>query len=209
MSFANPTRFIKSIALLSITMSAGLFTQVEGAIAPAPVLKSINLGWDAVPETDVQNYRVYVGNLSGQYVRSQDSGNNLSVVISDLEYGRTYYFAVAAINNAGRESLLSTQLVVSVTPPALPLGGGIGTNTTGALGLQWSYPISSMNSSPEFLVESSTDLNVWTLVATVLPSASIGEDAQSKKFSWPIDTTGKKRFYRLTARDWMGTSTAQ
>ena len=80
-------------------------------------------------------------------------------------------------------------------------------NGSGQAGLNWTYPVSAFSSSPQFIVESSPDLVQWTQVATVLPAAATGGNSQTAQFSWPFAMTGARRFYRLTAKNWMGAST--
>lgn len=69
--------------------------------------KAVTLTW-AVPLSnteDLAGYRVYYGTAPGNYTSSVDvSANTTSQVISNLNPGTTYYFAVAAFNSAGDQS---------------------------------------------------------------------------------------------------------
>lgn len=76
----------------------------------------LGLSWNANPETDIANYRLSYGTSPGQYTQVRDVGRETRALVTNLEAGRTYYFAVAAVNYAGMESDLSDELVHQ-TPP--------------------------------------------------------------------------------------------
>lgn len=69
--------------------------------------KAVTLTW-AVPLSnteDLAGYRVYYGTAPGNYTSSVEvPANTTSQVISNLNAGTTYYFAVAAYNSAGDQS---------------------------------------------------------------------------------------------------------
>jgi hypothetical protein len=173
--------------------------------AKAATLNPIKLGWNAVPETGIQGYKVYVGTASNQYTLTYDAGTNLTLTIPDRVLGTTYYFVVKAIGSTGLESPYSQEVAVTIAPPPLPVGGGMTTNGSGQRALSWSFPKAALTGSPEFIIEQSTNLVNWTVAATVLPSASTGGTTQMANFSWPMAVSGTRRFYRLTARNWLGT----
>ncbi len=202
----SPLKPYSKILLVLSLLVLGSIPAVA-ALTPPIQTHSVTLGWDAVPEPNIQAYRLYVGTASAQYSTTYEAGAVLSFQIDDLEIGRTYYFSVKAIDTTGAESDFSTELVITIAPPPLPVGAALGTLADGQHGLKWSFPISELGSSPEFVIEASEDLVTWTEVGTVLPDQSIGGDEQSAEFSWPISTAGGRMFYRLTSRNWMGTST--
>lgn len=183
-------------------MSALAMTSVTAA-----TLNPIKLGWDAVPETGIQGYKVYVGTASNQYTLTYSAGTSLSYTVPDRVLGTTYYFAVKAIGADGLESAYSQEIAVTIAPPPLPVGGGMTTNGSGQRALNWTFPKAALTSSPEFIIEQSTNLVNWTVAATVLPSASTGGTTQTANFSWPIAVSGPRKFYRLTARNWLGSPT--
>ncbi len=150
---------------------------------------------------------VYAGTASRQYTQIYDAGTTPAFSVASMEFGKTYYFAVKTIGGTGLESDFSEELVVKIAPPPLPVSGGISMNGSGQAGLNWSYPAAALGSSPEFIVEASSDLAQWTQVGTVLPEQAVGGDSQSLQFSWPIAISGLRQFYRLTARNWMGAAT--
>ena len=175
--------------------------------AAAVTLHTVPLAWNAATESGIQGYKVYVGTASQQYTQIYDAGTTPAFSVDALEFGKTYYFAVKTIGSTGLESDFSGELVVKIAPPSLPVSGGISMNGSGQNGLNWSYPTAALDSSPEFIVEASSDLVQWTQVGTVLPEQSTGGNSQTLQFSWPITISGPQKFYRLTAKNWMGAAT--
>jgi hypothetical protein len=88
---------------------------------------SVQVSWqapttnaDGTPLTDLAGYQVYYGPSSGNYTVTLDVGNTLSVSLSGLTAGQTYYFAVTAYDTSENESARSTE--VSATPTEVPPG---------------------------------------------------------------------------------------
>jgi hypothetical protein len=202
MSVKTPSSLLKSCGLFALTILA---LSVESATAAT--FHTVNLAWNAVPEPGIQGYRVYAGTATGVYSQTFEVGTSLSVPVPSREFGQTYYFSVKAIGSTGLESPYAQELVVTIAPPPLPLGGGLTVNGSGQRALNWTFPKASLGSSPEFIIEQSTNLVNWTVAATVQPSASTGGTTQIANFSWPVAISGTRRFYRLTAKNWMGMST--
>ena len=175
---------------------------------PAPTPGMLTLGWNANPESGLQGYRVSVGTQSGQYTEFHDTGTALRFPIGNLQVGQTYYFVVTAIGGTGLESLPSNELMVTIGRPPLPTGGMLASNGSGSLSLNWAFPVSDLGSSPEFIVQVSSNLKDWSPVATVAATDSVGRTGQMEQFSWtlPSAVAGGQMFYRLTARNWMGES---
>jgi fibronectin type 3 domain-containing protein len=71
------------------------------------------LTWNASPEASVSGYRVYIGTASGSYQQSwgqgQPVGGATTYTVTGLETGRTYYFAVTAVDASGHESMPSVE----------------------------------------------------------------------------------------------------
>jgi fibronectin type 3 domain-containing protein len=202
MIIKNPRLLIKLFGLLALIAGSPLVNS-----ASVNTLHMVTLAWDVNPEIDVSGYKVYMGTVSQQYSQTLDAGANTTLLVGSLEFGTTYYFAVSAINNASVESDLSSELVVTVAPPPLPMVAGILKSGSGQMGLNWSFLKTALGTLPEFVVSASQDLKVWTEVATIYLEQATGEDSQSLQFSWPIVVSGPRMFYRLTAMNWMGAST--
>ena len=202
MNHLNPKSLLQLLGFIARVLSPLLATP-----ALADDLKTITIGWDPVAETGIQGYRVYVGTVINHYSQSYGAGPNLELTVPDLVSGATYFFAVKAIGFAGLESAYSEEIAVTIAPPPLPTGGGMTMSGTGEFALNWSFPTAAMSSAPEFIIEQSTDLVNWTVAATILPSAAAGGTPEMANFSWPVAVSGLSRFYRLTARNWLGMST--
>lgn len=82
------------------------------APAPAPATTAA-LTW-AVASTDTVAYKVYYGTASRSYLQALGSGIDVAAATSytatGLETGRTYYFAVTAVDAAGNESSYSAEV---------------------------------------------------------------------------------------------------
>jgi len=74
---------------------------------------TVTIGWDPNPEPDVTGYIVHWGSQSHVYTASQAVGRVTSWVTPDLASGRTYYFAVQAVNVDGLMSPLSEEVSIS------------------------------------------------------------------------------------------------
>lgn len=200
MTFKNPLGILRLFALM-----VGM--QWMAPAAGAATFHTVPLAWDAVAEAGTQGYKVYVGTASRQYSQIFDAGTTPAFSVAAMEFGKTYYFAVKSIGGSGLESDFSTELVVKIALPPLPVSGGISKNAAGQVGLEWSFPVAALDSAPEFIVEASDDMVTWAEVGTVLPGESTGGDSQTLLFSWPVTVSGPRKFYRLTSRNWLGTST--
>jgi PKD repeat protein len=111
---------------------------------------SVQLRWDE-PTTHVDGYKVYYGLSSEHYDVILDVGNALSVAISGLVDGLTYYFAVTAYDTSGDESAfsneISTQPSASGTPPLpQPVADFSATPTAGAAPLTVDFTDASSGS---------------------------------------------------------------
>lgn len=200
----NPKSFIRS--MLTVAAGFSFFGLTNASAASAGTFHTVKLGWDAVSDSEIEGYRVYVGGQSGLYTTTYDTGTEVTYPVGGLEFGKTYYFAVKTIGVDGSESDHSSELAVTISPPPLPGAAGMQTLGGGQTGLQWTFPKSALGSSPEFIIQSSPDLVNWTRVDTVTADESIGSDAQNVRFSWPVSTNGGRKFFRLTAENWLGTS---
>ena len=72
------------------------------------------LTWDANVETTLAGYKVYMGTQSGIYGTPIRVGNTTTYTVGNLTGGRTYYFAVTALDNDGNESLYSTEVTKAI-----------------------------------------------------------------------------------------------
>jgi PKD repeat protein len=107
---------------LAIATTAALCSLITLTVAPGHAA-SVQLSWqapttdaDGSPLTDLAGYKVYYGLRSAHYDVTLDVGNALSVAISGLIDGLTYYVAVTAYDTSGNESAFSNE--VSMQPSA-------------------------------------------------------------------------------------------
>lgn len=187
----------KSLTLLAFTTVIFQMEAAQAAITPPPgPAETVILGWDAVPESDIQGYRIYVGAQSQQYSLSYDAGAGTTFPVSQLESGKTYYFAVSAIGSTGLESELSSELVVVVAPKIPSVAEGVGTPSLS--GSPGNFAIKmTVTEIGSYVLERSEDLVTWTVVSTTLvtgPGLLEFNDTQAALVSGP--PTGKL-FYRI------------
>jgi subtilisin-like proprotein convertase family protein len=78
--------------------------------------QSVSLAWIAPVPTDplLAGYNVYSGTNSGVYTITNQLGNVTTAILSDLQSGTTYYFAVTDYNIFGMESAPSDELTCQV-----------------------------------------------------------------------------------------------
>lgn len=77
--------------------------------------------WEAVTNTNLESYMVYVGLASGNYFRGF-STQDTTVVLDGLETGRTYYIGVSAEAYSGYTSAIVEQTGVPREIPLTPVG---------------------------------------------------------------------------------------
>jgi hypothetical protein len=84
---------------------------------------SITLAWDASPDPGIAGYKVYYGPASRAYTNTVLAGLALTVTVSNLLSGGTYFLAATAVDTNGLESdfsaEVSTALVLTNQPPTL------------------------------------------------------------------------------------------
>jgi len=105
-------------SLLSILFVA-LAVSASAAITNAQ--SRVTLAWDPSPGTNViGNYRVYYGVASGVYTNSQSAGTAMTLTITNLIRGATYWFAATATSTNGLESDYSSQVSATIPAPPAP-----------------------------------------------------------------------------------------
>ena len=79
-------------------------------VTPPTTNGTATLTWTANTETDLTGYNVYMGTQPGTYGAPVSVGNVTSYTVGNLTGGTIYYFSVTALNNAGTESLHSSEV---------------------------------------------------------------------------------------------------
>lgn len=81
----------------------------------------IQVTWNPNTEPDLAGYRLYVGEVSGQYGEPIDLGNVTGHVMEITpQYGATYYFALTAYDTSGNESGYSDEAICFVPDSRAP-----------------------------------------------------------------------------------------
>ena len=212
MPFENPfqtqsslkARLKKTLTAFAVLTAGLILSPITRAATGPGTFHAVTLGWNPVPEDGIAAYHVHVGTTSQQYSQVLETGLDMTVTLGSLEYGKTYYFAVRAVDSQGVEGPLSSELVLNVAVPPLPTAVDM---ATGGTALKWSFPKMALGSSPEFVIQQSSDLVNWSVADTVTADEASGGDATTANFNWAIQRTQTKMFYRMSARNWLGDAT--
>lgn len=94
------------------------FTALCLAIPGLALAASITLTWQANTEADLSGYNVYVGEKSRIYGLPVPTGTGTSYKMDGLVEGKTYYFAVSALDTTGNESGLSSEVSKAIPLPS-------------------------------------------------------------------------------------------
>lgn len=153
--------------------------------ATAPTSYTVNLAWDANPESDVVGYRVHYGTTSGNYTASVEAGNLTTNAIPGLASGVTYFFAITAFNASGLNSGFSNEITF------MP---GLQTAPTASLSILSTGQIvmtihGQMGHTYE--IQASQDLITWTIIG----SGTMGNGG-SLEFTDTNAAAYSTRFYR-------------
>lgn len=96
------------------------------ALAPRSRASSVNIKWDACPQSLVSGYRILYGSDPANLSSSIDVGAATLGSVSGLQEGQSYYFSVCAYNSSGMESIPSAPVSYTVPlPPSLALNSSL------------------------------------------------------------------------------------
>lgn len=117
---------------------------------------SLRIQWNANSESDLSYYKLYRGTSPGSYSYNQQyPKTTTSVLMSGLDEGVRYYFAVTATNTSGKESQLSaetsavpTSSPIAVKVPALITDLIVTRSGAADLLLSWSKPLVDIKGNP-------------------------------------------------------------
>ncbi len=204
---APKTRAGGLIAIFTLLISMLCVNRAAAVVFPPLSTHSATFTWAAVPEHAAGTYKLAIGTSSGQYTQYHEVRLVSEFRVDGLEFGRTYYAVVTAVGDDGLESPPSVELAFTVAPPPLPAGVEVAFDGSGGLLLRWSFARAALGTSPEFVIQTSGDLQRWTVLETLTANPPSGEDGAWLRFSQAIDGSAAQKFFRLTARNWMGEST--
>ncbi len=71
---------------------------------------TVDLAWNANPESDIAGYRLSYGTTPGVFPNSIQVGKTTTASVTGLSEGTTYYFVVAAINQADQQGVASNEV---------------------------------------------------------------------------------------------------
>jgi hypothetical protein len=184
------------LSILILTLSMVIFTIAVFGIPPVHAAE-ISLAWDQNSEPDIAGYKIHYGLESGSYTTVTDVGKFTSCSLSDLEEGKTYYFAATAYNEAGYESGYSNEVSHSFTqgnnePPV----ASAGSDQTVAEGVTVTLN-GSGSTDPDDGIKSYS----WT--QTGGPTVTLSSTwTVSPQFTAPdVTQSGASLYFRLTVTD--------
>jgi fibronectin type 3 domain-containing protein len=160
-------------AVASCVSASLLFFPLQSSAAEVPPRFpcSLTLAWDPSDDPNVIGYRVYEGRASEVYTSVVDTSNSTTVVISNLDPGATYYFAVTAYDNAGLESQYSGEIDYTVPVGALGMLDRLPPLT---IQLSSSTVVLSGTASPgnSYDVLATQDFQTWFVIGAVAADAT-------------------------------------
>jgi len=178
---AQPAQSIVRFPNLSRLLGGAFFCASLAVRAANPT--SVQLAWNASPDTGVTGYRIYYGVSPAQYTNSIAVGNLTSATVPGLVDGVTYYFATTAYTASGVESSFSNEIsyksafsqlrarLTSTRQMILTIQGQIGHN---------------------YNIETTQDFTTWIVIGTATPGS-----AGSVDFTDAAAANYSRRFYRL------------
>ncbi len=103
------TRAVSYASAVATTAAACLTVVllIAAATHPALTAATVDLSWNANPEPDIAGYRVSYGTTPGIFPNSIQVGKTTTASVTGLAEGATYYFVVAAINQADQQGAAS------------------------------------------------------------------------------------------------------
>ncbi len=75
------------------------------------------LQWQPNTEPDLKGYNVYCGTQSRAYGPPISIGNTTEYLYANLQSGKTYFFAVTAVDKVGNESGYSSETYITIPEP--------------------------------------------------------------------------------------------
>ena len=164
MKFSTPVRswlrcWRKNVSLFLLSNLLVVTPSPALTLPGADPFSTATLQWDPSTDPNVTGYKVYYGTISHDYTNVVVVGNVLTTIISGLQPGTTYYFAVTAYDAFGTESDFSNEMLYTVPTTAATL-----TSATYSIG-QFSFGVSGIPGLP-YVIEASTNLVDWVAVQT-------------------------------------------
>jgi hypothetical protein len=87
---------------------------VPSGLSPSAATNSIELVWERNTETDLAGYRIYRAVAGGAFEKLADVSQIPSYSDRNVEHGKTYRYAISALDQAGNESARTPEAEVMV-----------------------------------------------------------------------------------------------
>lgn len=170
--------FIKTVYVLALWMIAGW-----SFIATAQAAQ-VTLAWTASSSANVGGYHLVYGEASRSYTQEIDVGKQTLYTVTNLEQGRTYYFAVHAYdttrtlesansNEVSLDTTLVADFTANPTSGIAPLQTTFTDNSSGAVN-QWSWDFGDGSTSTEQNPPAHTYPNAGTYQVRLTVNNSLG-----------------------------------
>lgn len=167
-------RFLRFLIISFLLLSVS--TLILFLHSPIAHSAQVTLAWNPNSEQDLAGYKIYYGNSSGSYQLSLDVGNTTTCTLSNVEGGKTYYFAATSYDSEGYESDFSDELTYdsptdctySISPISQSFdasGGSGGVSVSTQSGCSW---VATSNASWLIITSNSSGTGNGTLYYTVL-----------------------------------------
>lgn len=111
---------MKTLCVIILLLLFCLLARAQSLPIPTNSPGSVTLGWTASTTSPVA-YTIYYGPASATYTNTVSAGTNLTVTVSNLVRGATYWFAAIATATNGLVSPPSNEISYQpALPPAPP-----------------------------------------------------------------------------------------
>ncbi len=197
---------IKGLKITSIIMSSLVMLLLS------QTLQAVTLKWEKAGDADLAGYFIYYGCESGVYTDTIDVGNTDSYTFTDLEKGRTYYFAVSSYDDWNNESDLSAEVCYTLSTSEETTDVDFGKGGAIDFSLEQNYP-NPFN--PTTTIRFSVDKPGYVTLAIIDSQGRVVRNLIEKDMSQPCreevvwdgrDSEGREvasglYFYRLSQAD--------
>ena len=141
-NFVKPFSLIQAIdamAWVTVLLLISLATAQAG---------QVTLAWNASTSAGVTGYHVVYGQASKNYTTQVDAGNSTQYTVTNLEDGKTYYFAVHAHDAGDTISSANSNEVSKTLPAVAPTASFSAGVTSGTAPLTVAFTNSSSGTAP-------------------------------------------------------------
>jgi Fibronectin type III domain len=176
-------------SLKSFSVSWGAVLYLALLLAPrVNAVQSLSLLWNPSTGTNVAGYHVHYWPEGALFEFILDAGTNTNFLVTGLQEGQIYDFAVMAYSDQGVESLPSN--MITYTAPGM-VRVALNPDPQGPALIQY-----SVAPGLKYQLLSSSDLMTWSVVQQIIPTNNAWADFKDFQVS-----SLNMRFYRLVWQD--------